>query len=484
VRWPLLAELAVLVGLTAATAVAFGLGLHAAALYDEGVYLASLDALVHGQRLGTDVFTSQGPGLYLLLEAERALFGGSIVALRVAMLVLSIAGCLSAYFVGRSIAGPRAGILALALLAAWSQIEDEATRVRADFPSVAFSLIAIALALFAIGRRGAAGPVAAALAGGALAAAISIKLLAAAALAPLVALVLRARARGVAIVMGAGAAVVVAAIVGNYASALGAIWNDVVRYHLDTESAALPKAPRGLGGHLAKLLDTLSNSNGVRSPFPWLILVGAAGTLLAWRRRQLFAAIPLWLWAAVLAALLIWHNPLWAHDVVPLTASLALTSGVGLAALLADSRAVSRAAGAACALVVAVTLTYHLVRTPPGESAGILWAAAVLRAHTPEGSTVASDLPIVPFLADRRQPANLVDTSNTRVLSGWLKRSAILRSIERDHVSAVVIGQNFGLDRRLVRAVHARFPVVVYRNGVVQPGKKPRTLRIYLPPGR
>jgi hypothetical protein len=219
----------------------------------------------------------------------------------------------------------------------------------------------------------------------------------------------------------------------------------------------------------------------LRSPFLWLVLLGAVATLLAWRRRQLFDALPLWLWAAASGAFLIWHRPLWDHDVVILTVSLAVASGVGLATLLVESRLVLRAAAAVCVLVMAAIIAHHFQRVSGGgESAGVEWAAAVLRTHTPQHSEVASDWPIIPFLADRRQPGALVDTSWTRLGSGWLTRAEILRAIDRNRVSAVVVGHNFAADRMLLQALAIRFPVVLRRNGVMLP-EGSGDIRIYLP---
>src|SRR5436190_16606917 len=110
-------EPALLVALTALVAYAFSRSLHAGGAYDEGVYMASLDALEHGQRLGSQVFASQPPGFYLLLEAARHLSGSSIVGVRSGMLALSLVGCLSAYYIGRSLGGMQGGLLALAMVA-------------------------------------------------------------------------------------------------------------------------------------------------------------------------------------------------------------------------------------------------------------------------------------------------------------------------------------------------------------------------------
>jgi hypothetical protein len=58
-----------LLGVLVVAGVLFGRGLDAATNYDEGVYLASLDALTHDQALGKDVYASQPPGFYVLLQA-------------------------------------------------------------------------------------------------------------------------------------------------------------------------------------------------------------------------------------------------------------------------------------------------------------------------------------------------------------------------------------------------------------------------------
>jgi len=479
---PVLVEGLLLLGLTCVAAVVFGRSLHAGAVYDEGVYLASLDALAHGQKLGSEVFASQPPGFYLLLEAERAVFGGSVVAIRVAMLVLALIGCVSAYYIGRCLAGPPGGFFTMACLVTPLGVEEEAVRVRADFPSLALSLIAVAVALAAVKRGGAARLVAAALAGGALTAAVSVKLLAATAVIPVLAIVLRRPARRTVLALATGVGAVAATLLGLYAGVLGPLWADVVRFHLSTQSASIRAAPTSLAGNVAKVEGALTDFQGLRSPFLWLVLVGGLVTLLAWRRHRLLGAAPLWLWAACAGVFLIWHRPLWTHDVAALTVSLAVAGGVGLAALLVEPLLVSTAVAAACVVVIAASIAHHIQRTSAGESAGITWAAAVLRTRTHTGSEVASDLPIIPFLADRRQPDTLVDTSSTRIGSGWLTRSQILTSIERSRVSAVVVGNNFALDPKLVQAIHSRFPLVLSRDGVRIPGQKRRVaLRIYLP---
>jgi 4-amino-4-deoxy-L-arabinose transferase-like glycosyltransferase len=472
-------ELVVLVALTGALAALFARGIDGNAVYDEGVYAASADALAHGQKLGSDVFASQPPGFYLLLEGERFLFGTSVEAMRVGMLLLAVAGCLAAYYVGRSIAGLAAGALAMALVAVPLSVEDEAVRLRADFPSVSLSLLAIACTRVAASRRGAFAVAAAVIGGVALAAAVSVKLLAATAVVPVLAIALL-RARRLLPALAAGAAAVLLAIVGAYAGLLDALWNGAVDFHLEAQSRQIEGAPTSLGGNATRIEQVLTGSAGLRSPFFWLVLAGAVGTALAWRRRRLADAGPLWLWALVSFAFLAWHRPLWAHDIVMLSAALAVSAGIGLAALLAQPRLIARAVAGVCAIVIAATVAHHLGRSVPDEDGGVAWAAAVLRANTPPGSRVVSDVPIVPYLADRRQPGSLIDTSRTRLESGWLTPAEILEHIDHDPLSAVVIGHGFASMPRVVRATRARFPFSLRHAKLTIAGERSRPVRVYL----
>ena len=462
-------------------AVAFSRALHSGAVYDEGVYLASLDALEHGQRLGADVFTSQPPGFYVLLEAERAVAGASIVAMHAAMLVLALIGCLTAYYIGRCIAGPKAGLLAMMLLAAPSRVEDQAVQVRADLPSVTLSLIAIASALFSLRRQPRWAQLGgAALAGIVLAAAISVKLLAVTTVVPVVVIFILARDPRRALAAAAGAAAVVAALLSVYHGVLGQIWGDAVRYHLMARTAAMHGAPHSIRGNVDKIIGTLSDFKGVlHSPFPWLFILGAAASLLAWRRRR--ELLPLWLWVASSAVFVALNRPLWAHDVVMLTASLAVASGIGIATLFDDARILSRVLATGCAFIIAATLLHHLPRSSPSQDPDIASAAAFLRNHTAPGSEVASDLPIIPFLADRREPGPLVDTSWTRVGSGWLTPTEFLHTLERDHVGAVILGHNLNLDAPLLKALRTRFVKEFSELALALPGERAHKLEILLP---
>ena len=160
-----------------------------------------------------------------------------------------------------------------------------------------------------------------------------------------------------------------------------------------------------------------------------------------------------------------------------LTVSLAVSSAVGLAALVAQPRRPLQAVAIACVVVVGATMVHHLQRTSRGQSAGVEWATAAVRAHTSRDSEVVSDLPIVPFLAHRRQPGALVDTSWTRLDSGWLTKAEIVRWIERSGAKSVVAANTFTVVPGLLRFLKSRFPVVVHRDFV----NEGLNIRIYLP---
>jgi 4-amino-4-deoxy-L-arabinose transferase-like glycosyltransferase len=127
-------ELGVVAALLAAAGFLFSRNLDTATNYDEGVYLASLDALEHGQTLGSEVFASQPPGFYLLLRIVGWLTPHSVHSARIGFLVVAVLGCGAAYALGRALGGLEGGIFAAGLLAILPPFPGEAMRVDADVP--------------------------------------------------------------------------------------------------------------------------------------------------------------------------------------------------------------------------------------------------------------------------------------------------------------------------------------------------------------
>src|SRR3981081_4406449 len=86
--------------------------------YDEGVYWQSLRSLAAGHPLFGSVYSSQPPGFLLILLPVNLALGGTMVAGRLTVVVLALAGVLAAGRAAWLLAGPGAGLLPAALLAA------------------------------------------------------------------------------------------------------------------------------------------------------------------------------------------------------------------------------------------------------------------------------------------------------------------------------------------------------------------------------
>ena len=162
-------ELALLAGVLVAQGFLFARTIHAATNYDENVYLAAVDALRHGQALGTGVFAAQFPGFYDLLRGLSYVAGIGVVNLRAGLLGVGVLGTIGGWLVGRRFGGPAGGLLTAAFLTVAPPLDLFSSQVIADTP-------ALALMLFASGLATLAGPLAAIAAGAAFAAALSVKL--------------------------------------------------------------------------------------------------------------------------------------------------------------------------------------------------------------------------------------------------------------------------------------------------------------------
>jgi 4-amino-4-deoxy-L-arabinose transferase-like glycosyltransferase len=229
-NWPTLA--AALVAAAAALVYTHALGTRTN--YDEGVYLASLDAMRRGQALGTDVYTSQPPVFYLLLRALATPFGSSIPGIRAGFALFAVLGVAAALLLGWRLYGPPAGVAGGALVAIGPPYPSVAPTVSADVPAVVLGLVSLALVTFAL-RRGAP-RLWAGFAGVMLALAVLTKLLAIPFVVPFVALALAARAaRRVLPSALLGSALAASVVVAANAASLADIWREVVTDHTDAK---------------------------------------------------------------------------------------------------------------------------------------------------------------------------------------------------------------------------------------------------------
>ncbi len=373
-----------------------------------------MDALRHGQELGSQVFASQPPGFYMMLSAEVLPAGRSVTFARAEMLVFAVIGVVAAYGLARSVSGAAGGIAAAAVLASAPAYATESVRVAADIPSVALALAALALAARA--RRQSLAL--AAVSGAVFAAALSVKLLVLPGVVPLALILRRPRPLAAAAL---GAFPIAAAITLPFASSLGAIWHDAVSFH---------RSARSLGGGNAHRVIDFFNP---KTPFTWLVAAGAV-TAAATRTRATH-------WAFVVAAIvfLLFQRPLLDHHFVLLAAAGAVAAG---SSLQVDRPLVA----AALALMVAggwVQQWRQRVTNDVPEPAAVITAAENLRARTAPAELVGADLPIVAFRADRRLPGELVDTSAVRFASGSLTDADVLATLRHAHVRTVVVGREF-----------------------------------------
>lgn len=418
------------------------------AFFDEGVYLAALDALRHGQDLGRDVFTAQPPGYYELLRGIGAVAGRSVEAVRWAHVAVVCVGVAAAYLTGLAVAGRLAAVAAAGAVVVAYPLPLFVPRVLADPPAVALATLAVALAAAAARwpRRAVA---LAAASGAALAAATLVKLYAPLAL-PAVALLARPQlARRTAASFAAGAAAVALLVLAPHADALPELWNGAVTYH--REAAGL------------ELLDNVDEVRQVlnpRMPATWLAAAAAALALVAAARRRALPGGALWTWPLLGGALVLWHDPLLEHHLVVFALPLALAAGVTLGAAVTRLEGRTRTA-AAVVLLLALGTGYAQAhrraaseRRP--EEPAQAWAASVLRTTAP-GALVASDQPLAAFLADRRVPGELVDTALLRFRTGSLTEAGVLETLERSCVQAVVAGRVFRLLDGFDAELRARF---------------------------
>lgn len=396
--------------------------------YDEGVYLASLDLMRRGQELGSQIYTSQPPVFYWLLRVLAAPFGSSISGIRLAFVLVAVAGVLAAIALGWLLYGPSAGVAAGALVAIGPPYPTVAPTVSADVPSVVLGLVSLALLALALRRTSRAW---AGAAGAVLALAVLTKLLAFPFAVPFLALTVAARAlRRVLPVALVGAAAVVLIVAAANASALDDIWRQVVTDHTDARAL----------GTLSGNAQQIRNLVDVRTPFGWLVPLGFVAFVLSRRAR---ATWPLWTFVPAAALFLVLVRPLTDHHLVLLSVACALASGPSLALAVGSMSRTPRTVAAAVLVLVVAAGVYQeqrrLHRNDLADPPEVTWAIAAINRGTTSDALVVTDQPIVVFRTNRATYGPLVDISNTRVSGGTLTATDVIADIRRARPDAVLV---------------------------------------------
>ena len=423
-----------LLGVTlVAQAILFARPIHSATNYDEDVYLAALDALRHGQALGSSVFAAQFPGFYDLLRGLSFVTGVSVVGARAGLLAVTLAGTVGGWLVGRRFGGTAGGLLVAAFLVVAPPLDLFSFQVIADTPALSLTVLALGLATLP-------GTIAAVATGVIFGAALSVKLTALTA-APAALWLIRRRI-GPALA-GFGALWLVLLLA--HVRALVSLWSSGVTYHDRARStpAVIPHPHR-------QIFDQIPHS----TPFFWLAIAAAVVAVAYLALRRPLGVWPLWSWVVLAVLFLFVHKPLHYNHLVEFPFTLAVAAGATLGAALERQRLPLRpvlAGLVSLVLVAALVQQWHRTSLAlAAEPSTNVAAARALQRLTPSGALVVDDRPIIAFLAHRRVVGDLVDLSALRWETGSLSDAKVIADL--GSARAVVVS----------RALRSRPAVLAY----------------------
>jgi hypothetical protein len=425
--------------------------------YDEGVYWQSLRAMASGHSLFTSVFSSQPPFFLVSLYPFYTLFGQDIAAARFGIAVFSVIGVIAMYWLGRELGGSWVGLAAAALLAIDPLFLHEARTLQAEAPALALEILCIALAVAAMRRTGRARTLLALASGLALALGTLTKLLDIVAIVPITlylaapifatfqsdggrlrqptADALRPALRESLAPLGwvvVGGAIGCIAVLLPFAGSFGALWDQVVRFHL----AAARVEPAGIL-HNAKIIAGGMTTLGI----PTLLALALALWRRAWRM------VPPLLWLGASGLLLLRQAPLFNHHIVLVIPCLALIAALGLTHLPQPTVAQTQrwlTLGFSAVLVICFLVGAGLgVRSAASDArepnAATLAAVGAIAAFTTPGQPVVADDQYLAALADRSTPPELVDTSSVRIAAKYLTAPQLEAILSRPDTRFVVL---------------------------------------------
>jgi len=347
-RLPLLPLALLIIGVAALALRLWPLRHYPLDFQDEGVYWQSLRAMAAGQPLFSVVFSSQPPFFLLGVFPFYLLFGQTLVAARLGVVLYSLLGLAASYYIGRAVAGRWAGVIACALLAVDPLYLAESHTLQAEMPSEGLALAGVALAAVAISRTGRQRRWRAAVSGVVLGLGVLTKLFDLGALVP-AALYLaaplfvalwggRGRTGGERrtdvrealrlvvpdlLLLAAGFVVACAAVLAPFFPVRGLVYDQVVRFHQVAEGTTA-LGPGGLLNNVGVIRDNVLGYYSI----PYLLLALAGVALAVWRRAWTLA--PLVVWLVISLGLLVRQQPLIWHHVVLLAPLLALIAGAAL----------------------------------------------------------------------------------------------------------------------------------------------------------
>ncbi len=421
--------------------------------YDEGVYWQSLRAMSGGQTLYQQIFYSQPPFFLLSIFPIFMLFGKTLAAARLGIVLVSLAGLAGAFLLGKAVSGRVGAIAALLLLVMSPLYLRESQTIQAEAPSTALSLLAVGLIYLWWERPDdAMGICLAVLSALTLALSLLSKLLALPTLVPIGLLMLarcwqilqqppETRLRSArSLIVGIIAFIVVSVLlVLPFAGSFQAFWQDVVTFH--TAAGAPFKSSQasnpGLIGHMLLSLTTLA---------------ALYGTGVAFFRRD-WRVLPLLAWFLVTVLILWWYVPLFLHHLVILVPPLVglAAMGIGPVPQLPLNRKNVLSRGVVLSLVGLLLILaasaqggrniVQYYRTQQLSNATIQQQNKVindLQAATQPDQLIVTDGQFITALADRNTPPSLVDTSSVRISTKYVTYQQLVQVAEQPQVHAVL----------------------------------------------
>ena len=393
--------------------------------YDEGVYLLSARGVAHGDELFREVFSSQPPAFVETLALALRVGGDELATARLLALGFALLALAATAALAWRSAGPWAAPVAALALATGRPFDALAQGTQAEVPALALTLAAVLLVQRGDRRRVAAG-------GALFALALLFKLIVLPLGAVLALLLWRpdrggedtaaepvpvpsptdvgeALRRCGAFVLGGG--LLVALVLPHYDPS--GVLQQAVAFHLAKHDAY----PWSLAANAGRVLAHLGNN-------ALFVSLAAAGLVLGVRqgRCREWRWPVVWLLASGAALLL--QSPLFAHHFLLTGPALAVAAGNGAACLLRSNRRGARLAAILGALLLALPMGRQLLALAadpaPHTPAAMLRIVDWIPRHTRSSDLVVSDDPMVVFLAGRRTPGRLCDTSQARIQAGFL----------------------------------------------------------------
>ncbi len=462
--------------------------------YDEGVYAAALRSFTAGNALYRQVYMAQPPYFILLLAPWFLLGGKTIVAARYGVLFYSLLGVVGMWALARSLAGPLAGLLAVAALLFDPLYFTQSVSAQAEAPAVAMMIVAVA---FAVSAKKKPDMRKTFFAGFFFTVGILIKLFIVPALIPIAYFLLypygvphfpkswseiwdicRER-RKLLLFFSLGVCIAAVPALLLFLQDPAAMWNQVIGLHIAATGAFAQNRMNNI---------FLFFSIWWEAP-----LIIAAATVAIWlnKKQQRTDGLILLLWGFISIFVLLLQTPLFDHHlvlIVPgfIAAMSLIAQDVSLAAVQFRVRGAFHSALAGLFVLVFIgsgAVTLHRISVDTQTAASDVSVAAVafeLAALTSPQEYVVTDDQVIADLANRNIPPALVDTSDVRIASGSLTTADVIQQLQNPQVGAVLwFSGRFNALPGLQSYVKAHFTAVIdYGAGRVLYVRTPPTLPV------